>query len=318
MSDAKPNLDSIISNLHKEMGTDPEPAKPAPITPVPDIVIPASETKPAEKVVAPELMNLEPEAKKEVEEVKPAPTKKKYDSYQAYIDDGNDPDFYQGPKAYENNQKILNEKREGRDRFKNLEDTMGQLVTRQNDQLLDAKKSYEAQLAEAKENEDFSAYQVATDGLNSLPEVQKVAAPQPAQELDVISSYRQTNPKLNRASPQFDQNYTLMFESAMNKSCMEAEQRTGVKLSVQDLQAHLTATESGVNDYLGVNQEMLVKEPVKYAQRVGSVSRSAPAKPTAESKMNTQEKTLYNRWVKSGDAKQMAYAAKMKSNFEAM
>lgn len=293
---SEPNLDDIVAGLEQELGTQAQP--PTPIAQVPEPA--AIPTDPVEPIINP------------VVEPEPEPAKKVYANLEEYVADGNDPDYYQGPKAFEEKQQIITEKRETRDKLHSLENTLGELVTKQNIQLDQQKQSFEAQLAEAKENDDLPAYELAQNQLNNLNQVE---TPVRKGEAPIILQYRQTNPKLDYSSPQYDEKYTRLFEMEMNKSCFAASQRAGRDLTNNELSAHLQAAQSSVNAYLAPQP---ASTPSQHVSRVGTPTRSnAPVK-DGLSKMNDGEKGLYNKWNNSSNPIEQGYAAKMKENYENM
>lgn len=306
-ANAGPDLSAIMAGLDNAVaGKDSPPIRT--IEPLPTEVVEFVKDEPVIADIVKPIS--EPETK-----VEPEVKKTEYATYQEYVDAGNDAAFYQGPKAYENNQKLLAEKRDFRDRLKSNEDQMGEFVSRQNTLLEDTRKGYELKLAEAKENEDFAAFTEATDGLGKLPQPQQVQRSAPT-EMDVIADKRRANPKLDHASPSFDSRYSTMFENELNKSCLAAEQRVGRRLNDDEVQQHLNTVEASLNQYLNVDVATPIAPSAPAPQRVGSGGRPTNTKPKA-SAMNDQDKFLYEKWSKSSDPKFQEYAKKLKSNFEA-
>jgi len=275
----------------------------------------AAPAEPFTEEVAPqEPASAEPAAP--AEEPTAAPEKKVYNNYDDYVADGNDPAFYQGPKAFELQQKILSEKKEERQKVANLEHMMGDLMSKQTAQLNQQKEEYERKLEEARENEDFAAFEIAKNGLDNLNLAMPSASPVPNGEDPTIAAYRQSNPKVNPTSPSYDSNYEALFKNALNKSCIEAEQRVGRRLTSLEIQQHIDSVEQQVNGYL--NPAPSVAPPVSAApSRVATPSRT-PAAADPLSKMNAEEKALYNKWAKSSDPTMQGYAEKMKQRYASL
>ncbi len=275
----------------------------------------AAPAEPFTEEVAPqEPASAEPAAP--AEEPTAEPEKKVYNNYDDYVADGNDPAFYQGPKAFELQQKILSEKKEERQKVANLEHMMGDLMSKQTAQLNQQKEEYERKLEEARENEDFAAFEIAKNGLDNLNLAMPSASPVPNGEDPTIAAYRQSNPKVNPTSPNYDSNYEALFKNALNKSCIEAEQRVGRRLTSPEIQQHIDSVEQQVNGYL--NPAPSAAPPVSAApSRVATPSRT-PAAADPLSKMNAEEKALYNKWAKSSDPTMQGYAEKMKQRYASL
>ena len=294
---------SVIDGL-ANLGAEPSPA--APVDPV--AAAPAEPVPPVEPIV--------PEPTEPAPEPSATPDKKVYDNYEDYIADGNDPAFYQGPKAFELQQKILSEKKEERQKVAKLEHMMGDLMSKQTVQLTQQREEYERKLEEARENEDFAAFELAKNGLDNLNQAMPTAAPMPTGEDPTIAAYRQTNPKVNPTSPSYDSNYEALFKNALNKSCLEAEQRVGRRLTSSEIQQHIDSVEQQVNGYL--NPAPSTPAPSAPAPtRVATPSRT-PVATDPLAKMNAEEKALYNKWANSSDPTMQGYAEKMKERYAAL
>jgi len=193
---------------------------------------------------------------------------------------------------------------------------MGDLMSKQTAQLNQQKEEYERKLEEARENEDFAAFEIAKNGLDNLNLAMPSASPVPNGEDPTIAAYRQSNPKVNPTSPNYDSNYEALFKNALNKSCIEAEQRVGRRLTSLEIQQHIDSVEQQVNGYL--NPAPSVAPPVSAApSRVATPSRT-PAAADPLSKMNAEEKALYNKWAKSSDPTMQGYAEKMKQRYASL
>lgn len=130
-------------------------------------------------------------------------------SYQEWVDAGNDPDLYQGKKAFEMNQAEIKEKRKLRKDIQSMQTTLQQTVQGFEDfkasERVKIKADLERQLKEAKEAEDVDAALEIQQGLDEIDRIEsQPATPQQQKEPDVLLDWRAKRPLVDGDSEQFN------------------------------------------------------------------------------------------------------------------
>lgn len=240
----------------------------------------------------------------EVEEVEVTEEREDIDgdgfkSFDEYVADGGDPDFYRGKKAYQQQKDILAEMKALK---KKTDDFMFQQEKRHAAETERLLKEIEKAKAEAKADLDFDRY----EELNTQERELKGAHQQKNEgEAPVIAHYRNENPELNPAAPEFDPIYASAFAAAFNTAAMKAEQTVGRALNEAEIAKWLEAT-----------AKKLRPQPVatKKASKVSASTSSGGGKKDPVASLDADARALYNKWANSGDPDKVKWAKQMLSN----
>lgn len=209
-----------------------------------------------------------------------------YKTLEEYVADGGDPDYYRGPKAYEKDREFISEIKDIKRKLKERDDEMlalQELHTKERERLL---KEIETKKAKAKEDLDFETYE---DLENQRRELEQPKQKQDKGEPPVIQTYRQTNPKLNPAAPEFDSVYASAFAAAFNAQAVEAEKRAGRPLNEDEVQRYLDATA----------QRLGGQQPQKRTPKVEGTRKAKPNKDPV-GQLPPEYKRMYDRWIAKG------------------
>ena len=136
-------------------------------------------------------------------------------SYQEWVDAGNDPDMYQGKKAFEMNRQEIQDKRKYRKDLQSMQQTLDQTVQGINDwkshERARIKTEVQAELAQAMEDEDPQAAVTAQKKLDAIEQQEQAAKAQPQQqqyvEPEVLLDWRAKHPLVDGDSEQFNQEF---------------------------------------------------------------------------------------------------------------
>lgn len=171
-------------------------------------------------------------------------------SYQEWVDAGNDPELYQGKKAFELNQKEITEKRKYRKDLQNMQNTLQQTVEGVDalvaDRLEEQKAHYEQQLHDAMAAEDPKAAVEAQKGLDRVEQQQQQQQNNPpAQEYsepDVLVDWRGKHPIVNADSDQFNPEFNEAMVGYFNSEF--AQLTMGGRKALSDTQMERLATKA--------------------------------------------------------------------------
>lgn len=217
-----------------------------------------------------------------------------YKTLEEYVADGGDPEYYRGPKAYEKDRVLIGEIKEIKRKLSERDDEMvalQELHEKERQRLL---KDIEKKKAEAKESFDFEAYEDLSEQereLNSRNKPQDQGGEPP-----VIQSYRQQNPKLNPAAPDFDPVHASAFAAAFNALVTDAEKRAGRRLNEQEIGTYLDATAKRLGGLLPAQRR---------TPKVEGTRRAKPQKdPVGD--LPPEYKRMYDRWMAKGNKDQAA------------
>lgn len=215
-----------------------------------------------------------------------------YQSLEEYVASGRDPDYYRGPKAYEKDKEFLAEIKEIKSKLKERDEEMlalQQFHEKERQRLL---KEIETKKAKAKEELDFEAYE---DLAAQERELQSAKKQEQAQgEAPVIQAFRQANPKINPASPEYDPVYGSAFAAAFNAMVAEAERR-----------AQRPLNEAEVRQYLDATAQRLGGSQAQRPPKVEGTRRPAARKDPVAA-LPPEMKRLYDRWSKDPNKKAWA------------
>ena len=161
-----------------------------------------------------------PEGKQEYDTFDGDEPAKGHKSYDEYIADGGDPDRYKGKQAFEDERERIAENKRLRGEVKSLKDTVQQTAGAVDSLVDQARKEerekIEARLHEAKENEDFDAFEKAKDDLEEHDKAAPKNQPAAYQEPDVIVNFRSDNPMIDAEAEEFDAEFNDFVEGAYN------------------------------------------------------------------------------------------------------
>lgn len=222
------------------------------------------------------------------------PIPEDYKTLEEYVAAGGDPDFYRGPKAYAKDKELIGEIKEIKRKLKERDDEMVKLSEYHERERKRLIKEIDEKKAKAKEDLDFEAYEQLDAQRRELEGAEK---PQHHGEPPVIQSYRQSNPKLNPAAPEFDPVHASAFAAAFNAMVTDAEKRAGRALNEGEIQRYLDATASR----LGGGQ------PARRAPAVEGTRKPA-AKKDPVAALDPAMRRMYDRWMSSGDPVKKKYA----------
>lgn len=225
-----------------------------------------------------------------------------FKSYDEYIADGGDPDFYRGKKAFEQQKEIIAELKTWKSKTKQIDDFMFQQEKRHAKETERLLADIEKAKKEAKNELDFDKYEELE---RQRQDIQGVATEKHEGEAPVIADYRQSNPELNPAAPNFDPVYASAFAAAFNVAANQAEKQAGRPLTQSEIQMHLEAT-----------AKRLGNKPVEKQQRPSKVAAnkgSGGGKKDVLSSMPPEQRAMYQRWLK--DPNKKAYAETMIANY---
>jgi len=229
-----------------------------------------------------------------------------FKSYEQYIEDGGDPDFYRGKKAFAQQRKIIEEMKEIKEKSKKVDDFMFQQEKRFAEEKERMLKEIEKAKKEAREELDFERYDELNEQERNLKEgkVEQQAQGEP----QFIAEYRTKNPILNPAAPQFNAAIASGFAATFNAMVIEAERRAGRGLSEAECAMYLeeTAKMLKVGD-----------QPQKPKNKVNRVTPSGSAGGKAVKgldSMSPEVKAQYNKWANSNDPEKQAWAKTMLEN----
>jgi rubrerythrin len=236
----------------------------------------------------------------EIEEIDEVDEDQGFKSYEQYIEEGGDPEFYRGKKAYLQQKKVIQEIKEMKAKTKQIDDFMFEQEKRHAKETERLLKQIESQKAEAKADLDFERYDALEQQRQDLQGVQtKVNQGEPI----VIAQYRKTNPELDPQSLKFDPVHNAAFSAAFNAIAMQTEQRLGRPVTDAEVQELLEETSKKLNP-----------KPAPRASKVASSTNSGGKKTTGLDKLSPEQKALYSKWLK--DPKKKAYAEQLIKNAE--
>lgn len=212
--------------------------------------------EPPEVPETPELMG---EESHEEQVLETPETPEGHQSYEEYIESGGDPDYYKGPKAYEQGKDFVNQIKELRGALSEQKEMVFQInqfheQQREQEQqkLLMEKSALESQLAQMQEaglysQEDFNRYEGIKNRVGQIEGQTKPDAPVEQKEHSVFAAARESDPRLNHNHPDFDFEYNALVEARVNESVGQAFTRNGNKpLTDNELAAHLKAAQESV------------------------------------------------------------------------
>lgn len=143
-----------------------------------------------------------------------------FKSYEEYIADGGDPDQYVGRAAYvaryENIQENKALKRELKGVKETVQQTMDTVAEWQERERTKMREELEAELHEAKENEDPDAALAAKEKLDALDDATPPPRGDNREEHPVIQDFREANPIIDGESDQFDEEFNADVEGFYN------------------------------------------------------------------------------------------------------
>lgn len=221
-----------------------------------------------------------------------------FKSYEQYVEDGGDPEYYRGPKAFKQQKEILDELKGVKEKFKRFEEDavkFDKFREQEKERLLN---QLEDQKKKAREDLDFDAYDDLEKQRRQIEEGPEAEASE-SQEPPVIATYRNENPELNPAAPEFDPVYASAFAGAFNAVVSQAQQRAGRSLTDQEVQTHLET----VKKRLGGGEAAPAKRPSKVEGARRPNKAQAPA-----DKMPAEVKAMHDRWINHHDAAKREYA----------
>jgi|GEM_PF-3383659 len=220
-----------------------------------------------------------------------------FKSYEQYVADGGDPEYYRGPKAFKQQKEILDELKGVKEKFKRFEEDavkFDKFREQEKERLL---KQLEDQKKKAREDLDFDAYDDLEKQRRQIEEGPEAEASD-SQEPPVIATYRSENPQLNPAAPEFDPVYASAFAGAFNAVVAQAQQRAGRNLTEAEIQTHLET----VKKRLGGGEA-----PAKRPSKVEGARRPSKTQAPAD-KMPPEVKAMHDRWINHHDAAKREYA----------
>lgn len=218
-------------------------------------------------------------------------------SYEEYIEKGGDPAFYRGEKAFKQQKDILAEMKALK---KKTDDFMFEQEKRhkaETDRLL---KEIEKSKAEAKADLDFERYEELSQQERDLHKPRQTEG-----EAPVIAHYRNENPELNPAAPEYDPVYASAFAAAFNVSAMNAEKTVGRPLNDLEISKWLEAT-----------AKKLKPQPVvtKKTSKVTPTGGSGGGRKDPIANLDPMQKSMYEKWMKSGNPEKEKFAKQMLKN----
>ena len=250
----------------------------------------------------------EPEKKEETGE---QPTEqnagpKVYNTLEEFVADGNDPDYFQGKKAFEISQDEIqkakqykSERNETNEMLSQIQQTQAKQEERHQLELVSQRATLEEKSNLAETEEDLPAYKLAQNELQSMPPKEERAPVEPQEPVE-YRNLRASDSKLNRDSTDFDPLYNAAFEQSINHLAQKkqnSEQRVlygherqeiidTVKLQMKNSQHNQPKTEP--------NPNRLRPAPV-------STPNGATVKTDPMGKMSVEHKLLYDTWSKGSD-----------------
>lgn len=242
----------------------------------------------------PAIMDETPEEQEEVEtpEEGQDDVPEGFKTYEQYIEDGGDPKYYKGIEAYKQQKDILAELKEIKRKAKERDDEMHALVKWTETEKSRLRKQIEQQKKQAEEDLDIGRYKELEQEERELG----LNQPQQGQEHQVVASYRQEQPFLNPASPDYDPVQAAAFAAAFNQMAVEAERRAGRPLNDAEVRQYLDKTNERLSP-----QKTVQQRPAKAAP-----SARKPVAKRPEDAMPPEIKSLYDRWSKDPRRKEAA------------
>lgn len=239
----------------------------------------------------------------EIEEIEEA-EEDGFKSYEDYIKDGGDPDFYRGKKVYAKQKEMIKELKDHKEKFKKLDDYVFEQEQIKLKELEKRDKEIEKLKKQAREEMDIDAYDELIEEQQEIKAAKKAAEKQEHKggEAGFIAQFRDENPALNPAHPDFDEDYTILFTAKYNKSIGEAEKRAGRQL-----------TEQEAANYLESVKKSLEKPEIKRQSKVTPTKAVAAAKKDPLAAMPDNVRSQYERWLK--DPKRKQYAEQMAKQY---
>lgn len=156
-----------------------------------------------------------------------------FKGYEDYIADGGDPDLYKGKKAFQEDRGRFKENRDMKRTIKDLHSTVQQTMEATNQMLTDQRgkirTEVEAELKEARANEDMDGALDAQNRLNKLDETPPAATPQA--EHPVIQEFRDANPLVDANSTDYNKEFNTDVEAFYNATYEQLSRGGRVALS---------------------------------------------------------------------------------------
>ncbi len=227
-----------------------------------------------------------------------------FKSYEQYIEDGGDPDFYRGKKAFAQQRKIIDEMKEIKEKSKKVDDFMFKQEQRHEQEKQKLLKEIEKAKKEARDELDFERYDELTE---QEKELQGAKPKQQEGEPQFIAEYRTKNPILNPAAPQFNAAVASGFAATFNAMVIEAERRAGRGLSEAECAMYLEETAR----ILKVGEQP--KQHKKKSVITPSTSAGGKAIKGLDA-MDAEQKALYKKWANSNDPEKQSWAKTMLEN----
>ena len=229
-----------------------------------------------------------------------------FQTYEEYIANGGDPRYYRGPEAYRQQKQILKEHKETKKRFKQMEDFYIKELERKIEEAERAKE-------QAWEQYDREEYKQAEQRERELRDEQRNLKDSQGDEEasgdhPVVAEYRKEDPRLDRASIEYNPTYEAAFASALNTNAVQEAQRMGKQeLDEDDLRRVIKKTEQDLGGPKKADPN------AKRRQRPGKVAppKQKATKEDPVKKLPDEARRMYNKWKEradKGDEKAQKYA----------
>ena len=260
------------------------------------------------------IVTAEREIKPEAEKPPETTGQKVYQTIEEFEADGNDRDYYQGPKAFAQAQEDIkkakdfrDQRNENRDLLEQIQRTQAQQEQRHQDELTAQRATLEEQVKLADDDDDLLAYKLANNKLQSMPaQVEPPQGQEQRVEPPEYQALRARDERLNHSSPNFDPLYNTSFEQTANRIGREETHRHGRLLNGSEHQAIIDQVERQMNKSK-YNEPQQETNPNRLRPSAVSTPSAGAANNDPMSKMTAEHKTLYATWSKGTEyQKQMA------------
>jgi len=257
----------------------------------------------------------EPQANDEIQsndESQKEPENNGFLSYEEYIEQGMNPDFYRGKEAYRKQKEMIEDSKKLSSQVKELNRTMFDMQKFNEEQreqeqrnLLIEKAELEAELQKHRDALEIDDYEKTRD---KIADVDSRIRPQEKtegyKEPEFFTRAREQDPRITPASPGFDRHYNTLVEAEVTASIQQAANAVGRLLTDNELSEHLTAAKKAID------------EKFKPAPKVRPAEVTSPqASTTQTQKIPANIMAQINKWSQSPDPIMRESAEAMKQKY---